>query len=231
MTAMALSTPAKFEAGLVSKLRRRMRLKRGEVFRQTMAISESDRVLDLGGGLGHHIHALLPEHRNVVVADVLPGENPFGYEQVLLDKESLTLPFPDAAFDVVFCNSVIEHATGPWSWAVACRDGRAFERSADRHQAAMAAEIRRVTRRRYFVQTPHRHFPVESHSLLPAPLALAPRPVLLPLLAIARRLWIKRTFPDWRLLDRSQMGLLFPDAEIRAETVLGFTKSWMAVRS
>ena len=228
---MTLSTPARFEAGLISRVRRRMRARRGEVFRQTMAVTPADRVLDLGGGLGHHIRALLPDHRNVVVADVLPGANPFGFDQVLLEKESLVLPFEDGAFDVVFCNSVIEHATGPWDWAVKCRDGRAFQRSADRHQAAMAAEIRRVTRRRYFVQTPHRHFPLESHSLLPAPLALAPRPILLPLLAGARRLWIKRTFPDWRLLDRAQMGLLFPDAEIRAEKVLGLTKSWMAVRT
>ena len=54
----------------------------------------------------------------------------------------------DAAFDVVFSNSVLEHAGD----------------SDD--QQRMAREIRRVGRR-FFVQTPNRHFPVEPHFVFP----------------------------------------------------------------
>ena len=54
----------------------------------------------------------------------------------------------DGAFDVVFSNSVIEHV-------------ETYE-----NQRRMAAEIRRVGRR-YFVQTPNRHFPLEPHFLVP----------------------------------------------------------------
>jgi len=77
-------------------------------------------------------------------------------------KEPVTLPklrsvagdardlsaFSDQSVDVVFSNSVIEHVGGL------------------REQQRMAKEIARVGRR-YFVQTPNRHFPLEPHFLFP----------------------------------------------------------------
>jgi len=54
------------------------------------------------------------------------------------------------------------------------RSRRAFERLALDRQRRLAAEIARVGRR-YFVQTPYRYFPIESHTWLPAPVLLLPR--------------------------------------------------------
>jgi hypothetical protein len=58
------------------------------------------------------------------------------------------LPFRDAAFDVVFSNSVIEHVGDAAS------------------QERFAREVARVGRS-YWVQTPNRWFPVEQHLLTP----------------------------------------------------------------
>src|ERR1017187_2845994 len=58
------------------------------------------------------------------------------------------VPFRDAAFDVVFSNSVIEHVGDAQS------------------QRAFAREVARVGRA-YWVQTPNRWFPVEQHLLTP----------------------------------------------------------------
>jgi SAM-dependent methyltransferase len=59
-----------------------------------------------------------------------------------------SLPFEDGAFDVVFCNAVIEHV-----------GSRAV-------QAAFMREILRVGRAA-FVTTPNRWYPVELHTVLP----------------------------------------------------------------
>jgi len=51
---------------------RKARAKRGEMFRRLLPVSPEDKVLDLGGGDGSHIAAILREHRNIWVADIDP---------------------------------------------------------------------------------------------------------------------------------------------------------------
>lgn len=68
------------------------------------------RVLDLGCGLGGYTEALRERGARVVSADlslaVLAGLPPLS-PRVCAD--ALALPFADAAFDLVFCASLIEH--------------------------------------------------------------------------------------------------------------------------
>lgn len=59
------------------------------------------------------------------------------------------LPFPDAAYDWVFCGEVIEHAG-----------------SVERQQA-LVAECYRVARKGVFVTTPNRRHPIEFNTGLP----------------------------------------------------------------
>jgi SAM-dependent methyltransferase len=105
---------------------RKARAKRGELFRRLLPVSPEDKVLDLGGGDGSHIAAILPEYRNIWVADIDPRAlekaAQRGFHTVLL-PESGQLPFEDQEFDIVFCSSVIEHVTVPKSDIYAYQPG------------------------------------------------------------------------------------------------------------
>lgn len=217
---------------LAKQYSRRARVHRGEMLRSLVQLRPEHLVLDLGGGTGEHFHMIWPDHRNVVIADVSTEDlsvarERFGYRTVRLDG-SPHLPFADKEFDLVFCSSVLEHATGPKEEMIALKDTDEFERRAWSYQEAFAREIDRIGKR-YWVQTPYRYFLVESHSWLPGLIVFLPRPLLVPLLAAFKRFWPKKTAPDWNLLTREQMGRLFPKARIVAEYSLGMVKSLIAV--
>ena len=128
--------------------------------------------------------------------------------------------FRDGEFDIVHCNSVLEHV-GTWE-----------------DQQRAAAEVRRVGRR-YFVQVPNRNFPIEPHFLFPCAQFLSE----------PSRRFIARHWP-WsasrmsgmateaaiadlvpiRLPDEAEMRRLFPDGELWRERLLGLTKSLVMYR-
>jgi SAM-dependent methyltransferase len=123
--------------------------------------------------------------------------------------------FESGLFDVVFSNSVIGHVGG-------------WER-----QQQMAKEIRRVGRR-YFIQTPNHHFPVDWRTLVPFFHWLPPRVQAwffqrLPVGAYKRaenRDQALNLATRVRNLRRSELKTLFPEANIVAERVAGMTKSF-----
>jgi SAM-dependent methyltransferase len=215
----------------------RARGKRDVVFRASFPwIGPETRILDLGSGDGANFARLSAglditpanvHSADVRAAAVQRANERYGYTPVVLE-EAGRLPFPDAHFDIVYCSSVIEHVTMPKSDVWAMRNGRVFRLHAAAHQHAFAAELRRVAHA-YFVQTPNRLFPIESHSWLPF-IGYLPRRWLVPTLRITNRVWIKRTAPDWNLLDRNELAALFPDGEIVPEKAGGLAKSWMAIR-
>ena len=170
---------------------------------------------------------------NVYIADihrehVEEGARRYGYVPVLV-ADGAPLPFADGHFDIVFCSSVIEHVTLPKDRVWKEYSGRRFRAESAARQRQFAAEIRRVGRQ-YFVQTPYRHFPIESHSWLPFA-AWLPRWLLLPVLRLAKFAWVTDPVPDWHLLDRGELRELFAEAKILEEKFLGLTKSLMAVKA
>jgi len=213
------------------------RAKRAELFRRTFHLDENTKILDIGSETGSNIHAVLKGTRvrpeNVYIADIQPrlidmGATCYGYVPVHV-QEAGPLPFPDHYFDIVYCSSVIEHVTvlkqSVWSvWS-----GRRFREAARERQKEFAQEIRRLGKR-FFVQTPYRHFPIEPHSWLPFA-AWLPRWALIPTLRLANIAWITEPVPDWHLLDRGEMAALFSDARILEEKSFGLTKSLMAVKT
>lgn len=187
-------------------------------FVQTLRLGSSDRILDVGGAPGPWIGSGF--ERQVTLLNLAFAQRPPPFEYVVADARSMGA-FATGAFDVVHSNSLIEHVGG-WD-----------------DQLAAAREIRRVGRR-YWVQTPYRHFPLEAHFLFPFFQYLTPG--LQRRVAISWPLSHDRragTAPDrileelanLRLLDRRGLGALFPDAEILAETVVGWPKSLVAYRA
>lgn len=220
-------------ADLVSRYSQRRRGERGELFRRMLMPSENDRILDLGSEEGDHIAAIIPFRRNVTIADIDPealrrGAARFGFQTAVLDQSG-RLPFDDDHFDIVFCSSVIEHVTVAKEELNSVRSAREFAAASWTHQALFAEEIRRVGRR-YFVQTPNKWYPIESHTWLPVPIVLLPRPLQLSVVAWLNRWWIKPTQVDWNLLTRADMATLFPDAAIVSERTFGLRKSLIAVK-
>lgn len=109
------------------------------------------------------------------------------------------LPFQNNSFDIVFRNSVIEHVTIPKDRIWRLYSGNEFRRRSLVHQKEFADEIRRVGKG-YWVQSPYKYFPVESHTWLPF-IALFPRSILILMLKVTNRIWVKKTSPDWYLLN------------------------------
>lgn len=194
----------------------RFRSRRFGVLLRRLGVTDSDRVLDVGGypaaweisGFGGSVTCL-----NVDAQEGVRGRF------VCVKGDGRRLPYPGGAFDVVYSNSVIEHV-GSWE------DQRRF-----------AAEIRRVGRR-VWVQTPNRWFPVEPHLVAPF-VHFLPRQ-LQHVLARWATPWgwenrptaeQAREFVDSiRLLTFREMQDLFPDCRILRERFLGLTKSFIAVR-
>lgn len=192
-------------------------------------------ILDLGGQDGSFMLRVRERlDARITIADIgddaLARARERGFATVQL-VEGEPLPFGDASFDVVFSNSVIEHVTLPKASCIHDRfRNRDWIAASLRNQAAFAAEIRRVGRA-YFVQTPHRAFPVEAHTWLPF-VGWLPHQATVRVVRVSDRIWAKHCgYVDWNLLGAREMRMLFPDASLHVERVLGLPKSLVAYRS
>jgi SAM-dependent methyltransferase len=187
-------------ARVASPLAARARRRRHARFFAQTCLPAGGRVLDVGcGRLG--LRALEPD-LDITGLDVAPVA---GYPGPFVRADAAEgLPFADEEFDLVYCNSVIEHV-------------------APSRRAAFAAELRRVGRG-WYVQTPAWSFPLEPHALLPFAHWL---PV-----ALRRRYWRLGAAGGWEaieLLRRAEIEALFGPA--RAERFGPLVKSWVCVRA
>ena len=205
-----------------------IRKRRNEVFLRCMNPLPTDKVLDLGSEDGSQIATFYPYLERVYLADIVEGPMKRGVERhgfsgyFLLDEDG-PLPVEDQSFDFVYCNSAIEHVT-----TCDLDDQGEFLKKARSHQRRFAAEIMRVGRG-YFVQTPNRHFPIESHALLPL-VGYLPAKQNDQVANAMKKFWIKQWSGGVHLLTRRDMEKYFPDARIMAERFLGLVKSWIAFR-
>jgi SAM-dependent methyltransferase len=221
----------------VQTARREAREKRAKVFRETFSVGPSTRILDLGSEDGAAIAAVLAgtgaQPSNIYIADinaerVQQGHRRYGFSPIAIPAAG-TLPFEDGYFDIVYCSSVIEHVTLPKDQIWLEQSDEEFERRARTSQRQFANEIRRLGRG-YYVQTPDRWFPIESHTWLPL-VGYMPRTWQKRVIEKTNRYWVKKTNPDWCLLSAKEMQEFFPDATIRHERFMGLSKSIMAIKS
>ena len=186
-------------ARLASPLAARARARRHKRFFALTCVPPEGRILDVGcGQLG--LRGLEPG-LDITGVDIAP--NPSYPGPFVQANASEGLPFLDDEFDLVYCNSVIEHV--PPS-----------------RREAFASELRRVGRG-WLVQTPAWSFPLEPHALLPFAHWLPPR--------IRRPYWRLGATGKWEeieLLRRSKLEALFGPAQ--AERAGPLAKSWVCVK-
>lgn len=222
--------------GLIKKYRYSAREKRKKIFLDSFSIGMDTTILDLGSEDGSSIYNVLSgsvyNPKNIFIADIDAasidrGATKYGFTPVEISENGV-LPFDDAYFDIVYCSSVIEHVSVPKADLYKFKSGSKFAKLSRHHQKMFANEIRRVGKS-YFVQTPNRWFLFESHTWLPF-VGWFPRRVQIATIDLFNKFWIKKTCPDFCLLDKQAFSTLFPDAEIKPEISLGMVKSWMAIK-
>jgi 2-polyprenyl-3-methyl-5-hydroxy-6-metoxy-1,4-benzoquinol methylase len=203
-----------------TSLAHRMRTKRFGFF--LSLVKELPRplsILDIGGTIGFwDAMEFLEEgiHITLLNLESEPVNKP-GFTSISGDATQLA--FADQSFDVVFSNSVIEHL---------------FDKKS---QCRMAEEVVRVGKH-YFIQSPNYWFPLEPHWMFP----------FFQFLPINLRIWLTQHFSlghipkksnrekaaeqvnEIRLLTRKEMQLLFPNAAIYREKLLGLNKSFVAYK-
>jgi hypothetical protein len=205
---------------LYGALLRGFRRRRMQRFLDAFRPGPETTVLDVGGSAFNW--ELAGAEARITLLNLVPPADPraLAHRYTLVSASGTQLPYRDAAFDVVFTNSVIEHLGS-------------LER-----QQAFASEVARVGRG-LFVQTPARGFFLEPHLLTPfvhhLPRAwqrrLLRRCTLWGWLARPTQEVVDRFVAETRLLDGREMRALFPDCEIRRERFLGLTKSYLAIRA
>jgi SAM-dependent methyltransferase len=187
-----------------------------EDFVRLFGVNQQTRILDVGGTAVTWVDR--SPHPQVTLLN-LSAERAGASQISCVVGDGCCLPFKDGAFDVVFSNSVIEHLHN------------------SENQKRFAQEIARVGRN-YYVQTPNRWFVVEPHLITP----------FVHYFPVAVQRYLLKNFTVWglltrptaaqraefleeiRLLSKTEMMVLFPDALILKETVGGFCKSFMAVK-
>lgn len=210
----------------------RLRDQRADLFVRLVQPAADSKILDLGGaegGFAEKIAARIP--CGITVADVVDHSTEarrHGFSFVRLDANADRLPFADQEFDLVLCNSVIEHVTLPREECLRTDHREAEWRArAWESQQRFASELRRVAHG-YFVQTPHRDFPIELHTWLPG-VNWLPHNHTQKIVRFMDRWWVKQCgCADWNLLRPAQMQTLFPDSTLHIESLAGLPKSIIA---
>ncbi len=199
-----------FVRKLAFTIQTRYRRNRFRFFLKTLIPHQKELVLDLGGGSGSYFISVYPNKNRVILADrslesVIEAKQQFTWLKAIV-VDGCRLPFRDKSVPLIFCNSVIEHVA---------------------LQEDFAEEIQRVARG-YFVQTPNKLFPLDTHYLIPL-FQFLPR--FLQRLVYERLGggWWRmrcRQYQDIHYLSAKMLRRLFPKSKIERERFLWLTKSF-----
>jgi ubiquinone/menaquinone biosynthesis C-methylase UbiE len=188
----------------------KLRKKRFEFFINTLSVNANDKILDVGGTEATWIGTGF--EKNVTLLNIgFPATKHPDFTYIVANACDMH-QIADKSFDVAFSNSVIEHV------------------GKNNEQAAFAKEVERVAKK-YWVQTPYKHFPIEPHFLFP----------FFTYLPYSWQQWVglrwkyshlKRNNEDilgelsrLKLLSKKELQALFPGSKLITERFAGLTKS------
>lgn len=187
---------------LLKDFSRKSRKKKFELFSSLFRPRPEDRILDVGASgqlfTRYTFEDFYPYPHRIVAGGIdlteVTNARAFypGPRYVLFD--GCALPFPDKSFALVFSNAVIEHIVG---------EGR---------QERFAHEIMRVGKS-WFVTTPNRRFPLETHYLLPF-IQFLPREAQRAYNRLLGSAIPKGEVLDLSLLSASKLLRLFPGSRV-----------------
>jgi len=189
-------------------------------------------ILDVGGGSGDFLARIaqkIPIRGTVSELGRDDSEvRARGFDFVNLE-EGTSLPFSDREYDFVVSISVIEHVTMPKHECMSAMPRQRWVTESCRSQHGFARELQRVGKA-HFVQTPHKGFPLETHTWLPFVNCLN-HGATVSLVRLTNKYWVKKcSCVDWNLLGVADMRSLFPRSSIYVERLVGLPKSIVAYR-
>jgi 2-polyprenyl-3-methyl-5-hydroxy-6-metoxy-1,4-benzoquinol methylase len=208
---------------LIHPITAHFRKKRGSFLHQQFPKIREYKICDLGGS--RHFWekvALDIPPGNITVFNISDSET-----QTVSDKteddikvvlyDGNKIPAANSEFDLLVCNSVLEHVPPA-------------------ARASLAAEMRRVAKH-VFCQTPAYSFPIEPHFILPF-VHWLPRKLGFWLAHVSPWRLLSRPSPEnireywWgtELLSEKEIRQLFPNARIGYERALGLTKSYYVIQ-
>lgn len=176
-------------------------------------------ILDLGGIEEFWVNqGMAGTNHKITILNLFPIRTHYANMTSIVGDARNLKDFESKSVDIVFSNSVIEHLGD-------------FE-----DQKRMANEIKRVSKK-YFVQTPSYYFPIEPHFLFPF-FHWLPKYLRIFLIQHFSLGWYNKASSEQeaidyvseiRLLKKSELRSLFPDALIYSERFFGVTKSYIAI--
>lgn len=182
------------------KITEGLKRRRMEFFLKAVNIKGNETILDIGAGEGSLLSRFCSKKNLNWIGLGLMQSNSRVYKQFIIG-DTRRLPFKDKSIDVVFSNSVLEHV-GDLS-----------------QQQLMAKEIVRIGKK-FFIQAPNKHFPIEPHFFIPflQYLPLRWQGKITHLLFDSEE---EIHLPTAKILKE-----LFPSCKIKLEKFLGLTKSF-----
>lgn len=212
----------RFWHAIIHAITRHFRRRRGAMIRAIFPEIARFEVCDLGGSLHFWDHSGLgvpPESLTLFNVDQgetrSAGGSPYERARFVI-YDGKRIPAADRRFDLLVCNSVIEHIP-------------------PERRSELVREMRRVARR-ILLQTPAKEFPIEPHFLLPFVQWL---PRSLGRYAVRASPWrvlsrpspetIESYYHDTNLLTERDVRALFPDGGLRYERFMGLRKSYLVV--